>query len=65
MKEWLGGVIMENPFNIKELEKNLIEKLSEVKTIMDKQRDELAVSIRKDVVAVQLKDILTENSSFY
>ncbi len=56
---------MENPFNIKELEKNLIEKLSEVKTIMDKQRDELAVSIRKDVVAVQLKDILTENSSFY
>lgn len=56
---------MENPFNLHDMEKNLIEKLNEVKIIMDNQRDELAVSIRKDVVAVQLKDMLMENTSFY
>lgn len=56
---------MENPFNLQDMEKNLIERLNEVKVIMDSQRDELTVSIRKDVVAVQLKDILMDNTSFY
>lgn len=47
------------------LEKNLIERLNEVKDIMDSQRDELLVSIRKDVVSVQLKDILDNNTDIY
>lgn len=56
---------MGNPFNLHELEENLVKKLNEVKVIMDKQRDELAVSIRRDVVAVQLKEMLEDNSSYY
>ena len=47
------------------LEKNLIERLNEVKDIMDSQRDELLVSIRKDVASVQLKDILDNNTDIY
>ncbi len=47
------------------LEKNLVERLNEVKDIMDAQRDELAVSIRKDVVAVQLRDIMESNTTIY
>ena len=47
------------------LEKNLVERLNQVKDIMDCQRAELAVSIRKDVVAVQLKDILDSNTDIY
>lgn len=47
------------------LEKNLVERLNEVKDIMNAQRDELAVSIRKDVVAVQLRDIMESNTTIY
>lgn len=54
-----------NKEELNRLEKNLIERLNEVKDIMDSQRDELSVSIRKDVVAVQLKDILDNNVDIY
>lgn len=54
-----------NKEELNRLEKNLIERLNEVKDIMDGQRDELSVSIRKDVVAVQLKDILDNNVDIY
>lgn len=47
------------------LEKNLVTKLNEIRDIMDAQKNTLAVSIRKDVVAVQLKDILDEHTSFH
>lgn len=54
-----------NKEELNRLEKNLIERLNEVKDIMDGQRDELSVSIRKDIVAVQLKDILDNNVDIY
>ena len=54
-----------NKEELNRLEKNIIERLNEVKDIMDSQRDELSVSIRKDVVAVQLKDILDNNVDIY
>lgn len=54
-----------NKEELNRLEKNLIERLNEVKDIMDSQRDELSVSIRKDVAAVQLKDILDNNVNIY
>ena len=47
------------------LEKNLVMKLNEIRDIMDAQKNTLDVSIRKDIVAVQLKDILDEHTSFY
>ena len=54
-----------NKEELSRLEKNLVERLNEVKDIMYSQRDELSVSIRKDVVAVQLKDILGNNADIY
>lgn len=54
-----------NKEELSRLEKNLVERLNQVKDIMDCQRAELAVSIRKDVVAVQLKDILDSNTDIY
>ena len=54
---------MENN-SLQELENNLVGRLSEVKEIMNKQRDELSVSIRRDVVATELKSIL-HNADFY
>lgn len=60
-----GGVKLEKQAELSRLEETLVNKLNEVKYIMDSQRDALAVSIRRDVVAVQLKDLLEENTSFY
>lgn len=54
-----------NKESMQSLEDKLVKGLNEVREIMDKQRDELAVSIRRDVVAVQLKDMLESHSSFY
>lgn len=47
--------------NLKNLENNLIDKLNALKVIMDEQNQNLAVSIRRDVVATELKVILQEN----
>ena len=56
---------MENQANLHQLEENLIKKLNEVKDIMDGQRRELEFSIRRDLVAVQLKDLLESHTSFH
>ena len=48
-----------------DLENQLIEKLSIVRDEFIANREELAVSIRKDVVAAQLRDILINNLDFY
>lgn len=47
--------------NLKNLENNLIDKLNALKVIMDEQNQNLVVSIRRDVVATELKVILQEN----
>lgn len=60
-----GGVDVEKSDELSRLEETLVKKLNDVKDIMDNQRDTLAVSVRKDVVAVQLKELLDEHSSFY
>lgn len=51
----------DNELNINEMEKQLIDKLYELKNIMDSQKAELEVSIRKDVVAIELKDMIISN----
>lgn len=56
---------MENTADLKNLEENLIKRLNEVRDIMDKQNQDLQFSIRKDVVAVQLKEIIQSHSSFF
>lgn len=43
---------------------NIIEKLLLVKDEYIKTKDELALSIRKDVVKVELKDILISNATY-
>lgn len=50
--------------SLKEMEKVLVDRLLKVKEVMNKQRDDLAVSIRKDVVAVELKQMLIANTDF-
>lgn len=65
MNDLQGGAKVENSAELGKLEEILVSKLNEVKDIMDSQRDTLAVSIRKDVVAVQLKEILEEHVSYY
>lgn len=65
MNDFQGGVKVENSAEISKLEEMLVSKLNEVKDIMNSQRDTLAVSIRRDVVAIQLKDIMTEHVSYY
>lgn len=44
--------------------KQIIERLQLVKDEFIKSKDELAVSIRKDVVAAELKDILLKNKDY-
>ena len=50
--------------NMNEQETKLIEQLNLVKEKFIKNIEELEVSIRKDVVAIQLKDILKNNNNF-
>lgn len=54
---------MEN--NIDDTSKKLIDQLSQVRDEFIKNKEDLAVSIRKDLVAVELKDILTKNVSYW
>lgn len=56
---------MEKSAELNRLEETLVNKLNEVRDILDKQRDELAVSIRRDVVAITLKDMIESHTSFY
>lgn len=56
---------MEKSAELSRLEETLVNKLNEVRDILDSQRDELSVSIRKDVVAITLKDMIESHTSFY
>ena len=47
--------------NYKQIEDNIIHTLKDIKQSYIKMKEQLDVSIRKDVVAVELKDILINN----
>lgn len=46
------------------LEQQLIDNLNLIKTEFFKNKDELKVSIRKDVVAIELKTIIDKSNTF-
>lgn len=54
---------MEN--NLNDQEKQLIEQLNIVKQAFIKNTQDLKFSIRRDIVAAELRDILTNNPSQY
>ena len=54
-----------NKSNLKEMENVLVDRLMFVRDVMNKQRDDLAVSVRKDVIAVELKQMLLANTDFH
>lgn len=47
------------------LEKQLVEKLSIVRDEFIANKEQLAMSIRRDIVAAELRDILASNPDFY
>lgn len=51
--------------NIDPLTEKLVNTLSAVRDDYKSMKDTLALSIRKDIVAVQLKDILDSSCDFY
>lgn len=51
--------------NYKQIEDNIIHTLKDIKQSYIKMKEQLDVSIRKDVVAVELKDILINNVDNY
>ena len=51
--------------NPEELENQLVNSLKNFRQAYINMSNELKVSIRRDVVAVELKDILTNNSDNY
>lgn len=48
-----------------DLENQLVEKLSIIRDEFIANKEQLAVSIRKDVVAAELRDILVSNPDFH
>lgn len=50
--------------NIEEQAQKLIERLTVVKNEFIRNKDELLVSVRKDVVASELKDIMSKNTDY-
>ena len=51
--------------NLQKLESNLISQLTYIKEEFKKYEVEKAMSIRRDVVVIELKDILQNNADFY
>lgn len=51
--------------NLKNQEQKLVENLLLVKEDYIKTKEVLAISIRKDVLLVELKDMLNMNTDFY
>lgn len=51
--------------DIQKLEKDLVNQLTFIKEEFKKYEVEKAISIRRDVVVVELKDILLNNADFY
>lgn len=50
--------------NLDETSQKLIEQLSEVRDEFIKNKKDLAVSIRKDLVAVELRELLSSNLTY-
>lgn len=50
--------------SVKEQARKIVEQLTVVKDEFIKNKDELAVSIRKDIVSTELKDILEHNKDY-
>ena len=57
-------MIMENE-SLKAQADNIIKQLTAVKEEFVRNKEELAVSIRKDIVSIELKSILVENTDYY
>ena len=51
--------------DLKEQEQKLIDQLTIIKNAFIKNQQDLKFSIRKDIVAAQLKDLLENNPNFY
>ena len=51
--------------DLKEQEQKLIDQLTIIKNAFIKNQQDLKLSIRKDIVAAQLKDLLENNPNFY
>ena len=51
--------------DLKEQEQKLIDQLTVIKNAFIKNQQDLKFSIRKDIVAAQLKDLLENNPNFY
>lgn len=51
--------------NLQKLESDLISQLTYIKEEFKKYEVEKAMSIRRDVVVIELKDILQNNADFY
>ena len=51
--------------DLKEQEQKLIDQLTIIKNAFIKNQQDLKFSIRKDIVAAQLKDLLETNPNFY
>lgn len=57
-------MIMENE-SLKAQADNIIKQLTAVKEEFVRNKEEIAVSIRKDIVSVELKSILSEHTDYY
>lgn len=51
--------------DLKEQEQKLIDQLTLIKNAFIKNQQDLKFSIRKDIVAAQLRDLLENNPNFY
>lgn len=56
---------MDNTENLKKLESDIVDKLISIRDDYKKTKEELFISLRKDVLLVELKDMLMENHDFY
>lgn len=56
---------MDNTDNLKKLEEDVVNKLIAVRDDYKATKEELAISIRKDILLAEFKDMLMENHDFY
>lgn len=56
---------MINNDNLKKLEEDVVNRLIEVRDDYKATKEELAISIRKDVLLAELKDLLDSESTYY
>lgn len=51
--------------NLKNMEEDLVNKLLTIRDDYKNTKEQLAISIRKDILLTELKDMLMENHDFY